>query len=87
MPEENREKYVELYIDYLFNESCKGQFQSFFRGFHRVCSGQAFAMLQRGPSFRTFAADSKLRSRRTGILRTERTLASVGFDDLKQHFT
>ena len=37
---------MELYIDYVFNEGCKAQFQSFFRGFHRVCSGQAFAMLQ-----------------------------------------
>jgi len=34
---DNRDEYVNLYIDYMFNEQCKEQFKSFTKGFFRVC--------------------------------------------------
>ena len=34
---ENRDEYIELYIDYIFNVQCDSQFKSFKKGFYRVC--------------------------------------------------
>lgn len=38
---ENREKYVELYVNYVLEESIKDQFFSFEKGFQQVCGGHA----------------------------------------------
>lgn len=37
--EKNREEYVELYVDWLVNESVKIQFSSFYKGFQKVVAG------------------------------------------------
>lgn len=37
---ENRQEYVDLYIDYYLNKSVEKQFQAFATGFHRVCGGK-----------------------------------------------
>ena len=34
---ENRDEYIELYLDYIFNKQCENQFRSFRKGFYRVC--------------------------------------------------
>jgi hypothetical protein len=35
-----REKYVEAYLDYVFNTSVQAQFKAFNEGFHKVCGGR-----------------------------------------------
>jgi E3 ubiquitin-protein ligase HERC4 len=35
--EQNKEEYVDLYIDYIFNKSCENQLRSFQKGFYKVC--------------------------------------------------
>ena len=35
---ENREEYVELYIEYIFNKQCERQIKAFQKGFYRVCN-------------------------------------------------
>ncbi|CEM37948.1 unnamed protein product [Vitrella brassicaformis CCMP3155] len=37
---DNREEYVDLYVDWLLNKSIEDQFKAFHRGFHRVCGGR-----------------------------------------------
>ncbi|EDO34592.1 predicted protein [Nematostella vectensis] len=37
--QDNREQYVELYIDYYLSKAVDKQFEAFFTGFHRVCGG------------------------------------------------
>ena len=34
---ENRDEYIELYLDYIFNKQCEDKFRSFRKGFFRVC--------------------------------------------------
>ena len=34
---ENRDEYIELYINYIFNTQCEDKFRSFKKGFYRVC--------------------------------------------------
>jgi hypothetical protein len=34
---DNRDEYIELYINYVFNTSCDQKFRSFNKGFYRVC--------------------------------------------------
>jgi ubiquitin-protein ligase E3 A len=41
---ENREKYVKLYINHHISESTKRQFSAFRRGFHRICGGASLKM-------------------------------------------
>ncbi|KAJ3218464.1 hypothetical protein HK099_005037 [Clydaea vesicula] len=41
---ENRKKFVKLYINHFVNESTKRQFSAFRRGFHKVCGGPALKM-------------------------------------------
>lgn len=43
---ENREKYVELYVKYILEDSIKDQFAAFSRGFLQVCGGPAFSLFQ-----------------------------------------
>lgn len=44
--EKNREKYVETYIDYVFNKSVSSQFEAFSKGFHKVCGGQILQLFR-----------------------------------------
>ncbi|XP_068736455.1 probable E3 ubiquitin-protein ligase HERC4 isoform X1 [Montipora capricornis] len=37
---DNRQEYVDVYIDYYLNKSVEKQFQAFSTGFHRVCGGK-----------------------------------------------
>ncbi len=37
--QENKEEYVELFIDYVFNKQCEKFFDYFSKGFHKVCQG------------------------------------------------
>lgn len=37
---QNRNRYVELYVDYVVNKSVEEQFKAFSTGFHRVCGGR-----------------------------------------------
>lgn len=41
---ENRQEYVDLYVDYLINKSVESQFEAFKRGFKKVCGGAALDM-------------------------------------------
>ncbi|ESN94683.1 hypothetical protein HELRODRAFT_68680, partial [Helobdella robusta] len=43
---ENRDEYVQLYIDYLLNQSIYRQFQAFYHGFHSVCASNALILLR-----------------------------------------
>ncbi|XP_072041888.1 LOW QUALITY PROTEIN: probable E3 ubiquitin-protein ligase HECTD2 [Amphiura filiformis] len=43
---ENRQEYVQLYINYLLNESVYHQFAAFYHGFHSVCASNALIMLR-----------------------------------------
>ncbi|KAL9983333.1 hypothetical protein ACROYT_G005487 [Oculina patagonica] len=43
---ENRQEYVNLYVDYLLNKSIYQQFASFYHGFHSVCASNALIMLR-----------------------------------------
>ena len=36
----NKEEYVELFVDYIFNRQCEKFFTSFANGFHKVCQGE-----------------------------------------------
>ncbi|XP_055679804.1 probable E3 ubiquitin-protein ligase HERC4 isoform X2 [Lutzomyia longipalpis] len=38
--QENKEEFVNLYIDYVFNRSCKTHFEGFDMGFQKVCGGR-----------------------------------------------
>eukprot|EP00127_Corallochytrium_limacisporum_P006979 Clim_evm33s239 gene=Clim_evmTU33s239 len=41
---ENREQFVHLYVNYLLNDSIRRQFHAFYRGFHRICGGDALSL-------------------------------------------
>ncbi|XP_073238987.1 probable E3 ubiquitin-protein ligase HECTD2 [Porites lutea] len=43
---QNRQEYVNLYVDYLLNRSIYQQFASFYHGFHSVCASNALIMLR-----------------------------------------
>lgn len=43
---QNRQDYVNLYVDYLLNRSIYQQFASFYHGFHSVCASNALIMLR-----------------------------------------
>ncbi|UPQ97120.1 chromosome condensation regulation protein [Chloropicon primus] len=43
---ENREQYVELYTNFLLEESIASQFNAFSQGFHQVCGGPALALFR-----------------------------------------
>lgn len=43
---ENREQYVELYTNFLLEESIASQFNAFSAGFHQVCGGPALALFR-----------------------------------------
>ncbi|KAF8562447.1 hypothetical protein P879_06573 [Paragonimus westermani] len=38
---ENKNSYVDKYVDYVFNRSCEAPYRAFERGFHQVCAGHA----------------------------------------------
>lgn len=44
--ESNRERYVELYADWLLSRSVEGPFSAFAQGFHQVCGGLALSLLR-----------------------------------------
>ena len=44
--EENRREYVDLYGDFILNESCKLQFNAFKRGFMLLCEGPVLRLLR-----------------------------------------
>lgn len=44
--QENKHEYAELLIDTLFNRSIKHQFNSFYKGFHKVCGGDALNLFR-----------------------------------------
>ncbi|XP_033108343.1 probable E3 ubiquitin-protein ligase HERC3 isoform X2 [Anneissia japonica] len=41
---DNKQEYVDLYIDYIFNESVKDQYSAFAEGFLQVCGGPVLQM-------------------------------------------
>jgi len=41
---ENRQAYVDAYIEYQFNTSVHDQFQAFYDGFHKVCGGRVLEL-------------------------------------------
>merc|ERR1712098_196519 len=43
---ENRQEYVDLYVEYLLNNSIAKQFDSFKHGFHLVCDGRALKLFR-----------------------------------------
>lgn len=43
---DNREEYVNLYINYLMNKGIYKQFYSFYHGFHSVCASNALLLLK-----------------------------------------
>ncbi|KAG5879073.1 hypothetical protein JTB14_023897 [Gonioctena quinquepunctata] len=42
--QENKQEYVDLYINYIFNESVKLQYQAFHTGFMKVCDGRVLQL-------------------------------------------
>ena len=44
----NRQEYVDLYINYILNSSVQTQFESFNKGFQRVCGGSALDLFEAG---------------------------------------
>eukprot|EP00349_Pseudokeronopsis_sp_Brazil_P000551 CAMPEP_0202965384 /NCGR_PEP_ID=MMETSP1396-20130829/9374_1 /ASSEMBLY_ACC=CAM_ASM_000872 /TAXON_ID= /ORGANISM="Pseudokeronopsis sp., Strain Brazil" /LENGTH=138 /DNA_ID=CAMNT_0049688075 /DNA_START=1597 /DNA_END=2013 /DNA_ORIENTATION=- len=51
---ENRDEYINLYVDYIFNEQCKGQFLSFRRGFYRVCEEEVITTMFKSEELELF---------------------------------
>lgn len=43
---DNRQEYVDLYLDYIFNSSVSTQFRMFMQGFHTVCDSPLMQMFQ-----------------------------------------
>jgi len=43
---DNRQEYVDLYVDYVLNKSVKRQFDAFERGFKKVCAGAAMDLFE-----------------------------------------
>ncbi|VDM20434.1 unnamed protein product [Hydatigera taeniaeformis] len=44
--QENKQEYVEKYLDFRFNKSCQSVFEAFKSGFFNVCSGYVIKMFQ-----------------------------------------
>lgn len=44
--QENKEEYVQLYVDFLFNKSISKWFDSFKKGFYKCCHGEVLQMLE-----------------------------------------
>ncbi|KAL5963585.1 putative E3 ubiquitin-protein ligase HERC4 [Taenia solium] len=44
--QENKQQYVEKYLDFRFNKSCQSVFEAFKSGFFNVCSGYVIKMFQ-----------------------------------------
>ncbi|KAL5107296.1 putative E3 ubiquitin-protein ligase HERC4 [Taenia crassiceps] len=44
--QENKQQYVEKYLDFRFNKSCRSVFEAFKSGFFNVCSGYVIKMFQ-----------------------------------------
>ncbi|XP_018560806.1 probable E3 ubiquitin-protein ligase HERC4 isoform X2 [Anoplophora glabripennis] len=42
--QENKQEYVNLYINYIFNESVKHQYEAFHKGFMKVCGGRVLQL-------------------------------------------
>ncbi|XP_074030404.1 HECT and RLD domain containing E3 ubiquitin ligase 4 isoform X3 [Leptinotarsa decemlineata] len=42
--QENKQEYVDLYVNYIFHESVKQQYQSFHTGFMKVCDGRVLQL-------------------------------------------
>ncbi|XP_077295148.1 HECT and RLD domain containing E3 ubiquitin ligase 4 isoform X2 [Arctopsyche grandis] len=43
---ENKEEFVNLYVDFIFNKSIEKKFDAFYKGFYKVCSGRVFKLFQ-----------------------------------------
>ncbi|MGH0117321.1 UNVERIFIED_CONTAM: hypothetical protein FKN15_013844 [Acipenser sinensis] len=43
---QNRQEYVQLYVDFLLNKSMYNQFAAFYYGFHSVCASNALMLLR-----------------------------------------
>ncbi|CAG4993690.1 unnamed protein product [Parnassius apollo] len=43
---ENKEEYVELYVDFLLNKSVQNQFKAFNQGFQKVCGGRIIKLFR-----------------------------------------
>ena len=46
MTNENREEFVNLYLDHILNSSVLDRFRAFYLGFHSVCASNALIMLR-----------------------------------------
>jgi E3 ubiquitin-protein ligase HERC4 len=44
--QQNKQQFVDVYVDYIFNASVKEQFDAFNHGFHRVCGGRVLDLFQ-----------------------------------------
>ncbi|XP_029465562.1 probable E3 ubiquitin-protein ligase HERC4 isoform X2 [Rhinatrema bivittatum] len=44
--QENKQEYVEAYVDYIFNKSVASLFDAFHAGFHKVCGGKVLQLFQ-----------------------------------------
>ncbi|ORX50995.1 hypothetical protein DM01DRAFT_1337612 [Hesseltinella vesiculosa] len=42
----NRQRFVDLYVDYILNKSVKPQFDAFRRGFYQMCGGNALSLFR-----------------------------------------
>uniref|UniRef100_A0A1I8I8Q5 HECT domain-containing protein n=1 Tax=Macrostomum lignano TaxID=282301 RepID=A0A1I8I8Q5_9PLAT len=42
----NRQRYVDAYVDYMFNTGCKESYAAFHDGFHKVCGGHVLALFE-----------------------------------------
>ncbi|XP_057653179.1 probable E3 ubiquitin-protein ligase HERC4 isoform X1 [Diorhabda carinulata] len=42
--QENKHEYVDLYVNYIFNESVKDQYEAFHKGFMNVCEGRVLKL-------------------------------------------
>nr|XP_033798714.1 probable E3 ubiquitin-protein ligase HERC4 isoform X2 [Geotrypetes seraphini] len=44
--QQNKQEYVEAYVDYIFNKSVASLFDAFHAGFHKVCGGKVLQLFQ-----------------------------------------
>uniref|UniRef100_A0A250Y9J3 Putative E3 ubiquitin-protein ligase HERC4 n=1 Tax=Castor canadensis TaxID=51338 RepID=A0A250Y9J3_CASCN len=43
---QNRQEFVDAYVDYIFNKSVASLFDAFHAGFHKVCGGKVLLLFQ-----------------------------------------
>ncbi|XP_004701437.1 probable E3 ubiquitin-protein ligase HERC4 [Echinops telfairi] len=43
---QNRQEFVDAYVDYIFNKSVASLFDAFYAGFHKVCGGKVLQLFQ-----------------------------------------